>query len=373
MPNDDSILLISDRGDRNRPLANRLSLLRGCQVVALYEDEAVVQTPGAIIVDVDLCSPTNIDRLRQVMARARSEAATVIAVLRDETHVERVQATAIGATVLLPAGQVFCGALDVLAPVIRTVLPPEELRPDENIEQARLDLQTIFAGAASGIEVNPALVANATSSVIAAVAQGGIRRWLDVVWTYDDLTYQHCLLVTGLAAAFAAQLKFCAADQNSVVRGALLHDVGKSKIPLEILNKPDVLSANELIVMRQHVRLGYDLLVDQGGYEPDLLEVVLRHHELLDGSGYPDGLAGSQVTDLVRLVTICDVYAALIERRPYKQPIEPTAAFNILRDMEGKLEGPLIGAFDAVAKKAASGPVGLKRASPPGRSDRVPL
>jgi HD-GYP domain-containing protein (c-di-GMP phosphodiesterase class II) len=75
---------------------------------------------------------------------------------------------------------------------------------------------------------------------------------------------------------------------------------------------------------------------------------------LLDGSGYPDGLVGPQINDLVRLVTICDVYAALIERRRYKQAMEPAAAFKILKEMEGKLEGALVRAFSQVAESAAA-------------------
>ena len=106
--------------------------------------------------------------------------------------------------------------------------------------------------------------------------------------------------------------------------------------------------------MRTHARIGYELLREQGGYEPELLEVVLRHHELLDGSGYPDGLIGSQINDLVRLVTICDIYAALIERRPYRQVMEPAQAFKILQEMEGKLEGALVRAFAQVVVKSAA-------------------
>jgi HD-GYP domain-containing protein (c-di-GMP phosphodiesterase class II) len=81
---------------------------------------------------------------------------------------------------------------------------------------------------------------------------------------------------------------------------------------------------------------------------------VLRHHELLDGSGYPDGLSGSQIGDLVRLITICDIYAALIERRPYKQPMLPPRAFEILQDMGGKLEAALVRAFTHVAESSAA-------------------
>jgi HD-GYP domain-containing protein (c-di-GMP phosphodiesterase class II) len=106
--------------------------------------------------------------------------------------------------------------------------------------------------------------------------------------------------------------------------------------------------------MRTHVTIGYELLREQGNYEPELLDVVLRHHELLDGSGYPDGLSGSQINDLVRLVTICDIYAALIEHRPYRPVTKPAEAFKALQEMEGKLEGALVRAFAQVAEKLTS-------------------
>ena len=108
------------------------------------------------------------------------------------------------------------------------------------------------------------------------------------------------------------------------------------------------------MVMRTHPAMGYELLRAQGDYEPEMLDVVLRHHELLDGSGYPDGLSGSQIGDLVRLITICDIYAALIERRPYKQPMPPSRAFEILQDMGNKLEAPLVRAFTRVAESSAA-------------------
>ena len=83
--------------------------------------------------------------------------------------------------------------------------------------------------------------------------------------------------------------------------------------------------------MRDHARIGYELLSRQGDFEQEQLEVILKHHELLDGSGYPDGLAGSQINDLVRLVTISDIYAALIERRSYKENIHPAEALELFK------------------------------------------
>lgn len=268
---------------------------------------------------------------------------------------------ALGATALLPANASVSDISAVLVPIIRSTLPQAtpamSLTPVQNIEQARLQFGAIFGAAARGEVVSRTSVDDTTASVMTAIADGGIRQWLEVVWMYDDTTYQHCLLVTGLAAEFAASLRFARNDQQHLVRGALLHDLGKAKIPLAILNKPGALTSEEVAVMRAHARIGYELLRGQGGYEPELLEVVLRHHELLDGSGYPDGLVGSQINDLVRLVTICDIYAALIERRPYRQVMEPAQAFKILQEMEGKLEGALVRAFAQVAgKSAAQGP-----------------
>ncbi len=265
---------------------------------------------------------------------------------------------ALGATALLPANASVSDISAVLLPIIRSTLaqatPAIRLKPLQNIERARLQFGAIFGAVARGEVVSRTSIDESTASVITAIADGGIRQWLEVVWTYDDSTYQHCLLVTGLAAEFAASLRFTRNDQECVIRGALLHDLGKAKIPLGILNKPGALTSEEVAIMRTHVAIGYELLRGQDGYEPEVLEAVLWHHELLDGSGYPDGLVGSQIKDLVRLVTICDIYAALIERRPYRQVIEPAQAFKILQEMEGKLEGALVRAFAQVVGKSAT-------------------
>jgi HD-GYP domain-containing protein (c-di-GMP phosphodiesterase class II) len=86
-----------------------------------------------------------------------------------------------------------------------------------------------------------------------------------------------------------------------------------------------------------------------GDYDALTLSVVRSHHEYLDGSGYPDGLRGAQIPDLVRLITICDIFAALIEARPYKAPKAPGDAYAILGSMKAKLDADLVRAFGAVA------------------------
>jgi putative nucleotidyltransferase with HDIG domain len=358
MFNDSAILLISDRPDRSRELARQLDALYGCQMIGLYDQMHPVAAAMAVVTDIGFRDQADIECTRHLLSQVGASGAPIVAILRDNSHHERVQATALGATTVLPNTVSVADISAALGGVTRPhepyIGPTASSSPAQNVEQAFFRFDDMFSAAARGDVINPTGVESATLSVMTAVAEGGIRRWLEIVWLHDDATYQHCLLVTGLAAEFAASLRFGRNDQKHLIRGALLHDIGKAKIPLAILNKPGALSGEELAIVRTHAAIGYEILHGQGDYPPELLEVVLRHHELLDGSGYPDGFAGAQINDLVRLVTICDIYAALIERRSYKQPMEPARAFKTLQDMEGKLEGALVRAFARVAEKSAA-------------------
>jgi putative nucleotidyltransferase with HDIG domain len=353
-----AILLISDRPDDSRVLAKRLDRLCACQMVELDDWEGATGAATAVIADIEFCRPVNLERVRRLFPGLRASALPILGILRNDNHLERVQAAAAGTTYLFPASVSVHTIYSVLAPCVRSMISPTapaSLATQQKIEQARIQFGAIFDAATQGGRIGRSQAENATASVIDAVAEGGIRQWLEVVWTYDDLTYQHCLLVTGLATEFALTLNFSESDCTRLVKAALLHDVGKARIPLGILTKPAALTRDEMDIMHTHVRIGYELLRDQGDYDPEILEVVLRHHEMLDGSGYPDGLVGSQIPDLVRLVTICDVYAALIERRSYKKPLEPKRAFKIIEEMIGKLEGALVRAFALVAELSAAG------------------
>jgi putative nucleotidyltransferase with HDIG domain len=362
MPYIGGILVISDWPPRSRELALQLGKLGACRLIGLDQKTAdSVELPGAVVLDVDFHNSAGIARVRQLLSASRQSATPIVALLHNDNRTERVQAAALGVSTVFPPktshSQICSVVARIVAPAAFTLGKPSSpaaATPSENLEQARLQFSTIFNAAASGEKVERTVVEQATESVTAAINEGGIRQWLDIVWTYDDATYQHCMVVTGLAAAFARGLRFADNDQKHLVRGALLHDVGKAKIPLAILNKPGRLSADELVIVRTHPQAGYDLLREQGQYEPELLEVVLRHHELLDGTGYPDGLSGTNIKDLVRLVTVCDIYGALIEQRPYKPPIEPAQAYKILQDMGEKLEGALVRAFAWVAETSSA-------------------
>jgi putative nucleotidyltransferase with HDIG domain len=162
-------------------------------------------------------------------------------------------------------------------------------------------------------------------------------------------TYQHCLLVTGIAVDFGLNLGLGNADIERLHAAAIFHDIGKAKIPLAVLDKPGRLDDAERALIETHPAAGYDALKGNAGISSEILDAVRHHHEYLDGSGYPDALGAEGISDIVRMLTIADIFAALIEERHYKPTMPRDRAYEILRSMRGKLEMPLVAAFREVA------------------------
>lgn len=141
-----------------------------------------------------------------------------------------------------------------------------------------------------------------------------------------------------------------------------LHDVGKLAIPETIRDKPGALSPEEEIVMRQHCRVGFEVLRQmRDPFVDAAAEVALHHHERWDGSGYPDGLAGNAIPLEARIVSLCDVYAALREERTYHAAMtHETAAYLLLHGTsdgslrEGSFDPDLLAVFAAHAEQFAA-------------------
>ncbi|MCK9530783.1 MAG: HD-GYP domain-containing protein [Gammaproteobacteria bacterium] len=145
----------------------------------------------------------------------------------------------------------------------------------------------------------------------------------------DEYTFMHSVSVAALMVAFACLRGQSEDEMRALAKGALLHDVGKVLVPDTILNKPGKLSAQEMARMRAHVNDGATLLRDRN--LPDIaLDVVTGHHERMDGSGYPEGLAGEAMSQAMRMSAIVDVYDALTSVRVYKDAWEPSFALKKL-------------------------------------------
>jgi putative nucleotidyltransferase with HDIG domain len=201
----------------------------------------------------------------------------------------------------------------------------------------------------SGQQVDIEGAKNAAREIADSVAEDGFSSWLDTVRRHHEGTYQHCLLVTGTAVAFGLNLGLAKMDIERLYSAAMFHDIGKAKIPIAVLDKPGRLDAQERAVIETHPAAGYEALKGTRGVSPEILDAIRHHHEYLDGSGYPDALCAANISDIVRILTISDIFAALIEDRRYRPSMPRAQAYEILCSMRGKLESPLVTAFKEVA------------------------
>lgn len=144
----------------------------------------------------------------------------------------------------------------------------------------------------------------------------------------DDYTYMHSVAVCALMIALGKQMGLSDADLKEAGMAGLLHDVGKMMIPDRVLNKPGKLTDEEFEIMKSHPLSGWEVLRLSEGVNPVALDVVLHHHERIDGKGYPEMISGDELTLFARMATVCDVYDALTSNRCYKNAWDPAEALR---------------------------------------------
>lgn len=153
--------------------------------------------------------------------------------------------------------------------------------------------------------------------------------------THDDYTYMHSVAVCALMVALARQLGADEQETRLAGLGGLLHDMGKAAMPLDVLNKPGRLTDDEFRVIKTHPERGFELLREGGSAPVAVLDVCLHHHEKMDGSGYPRGLAGDEISKMARMGAVCDVYDAITSNRPYKAGWDPAEAIRKMAEWRG--------------------------------------
>jgi putative nucleotidyltransferase with HDIG domain len=159
------------------------------------------------------------------------------------------------------------------------------------------------------------------------------------VW--DGQTRQHSDTVVELARTTGARMGLDRVEMLELELAALLHDVGKLRVPREILRKPGPLSGSEERLMRNHPAWGAELVSGVPGLQAVAL-IVRHHHERVDGGGYPSRLSGVRIPVASRIMAVCDAYGAMTEVRPYRNPREPQEALAELRDLSGNQFDPAV-------------------------------
>lgn len=224
---------------------------------------------------------------------------------------------------------------DALADLLSSVQQLHEMHgiqqaiPQAQLEQAVNQIHSFF----ESIELGQAVDFNDVRETINGLVDQFLSnahlaiKLLDLD-SHDRYTYRHSINA-GLLYLLVARNWLDYAELCGVVFGAVLHDLGKARINVDIINKPGPLNDSEWQVMRQHPVWSSELLIDSGANQA-AISVARSHHERMDGQGYPDGLAQQHIDRYARLAAVCDVYDALTTKRSYKRKMDFAYAIDVL-------------------------------------------
>jgi HD-GYP domain-containing protein (c-di-GMP phosphodiesterase class II) len=341
------ITLINETGQASDDLARNLS---GMARLTIEKFEVAISAPlnELTLIDINLSNLDRLLSLKKWLSRKNRDAKAIF--ITDElSRAQEIQIYAVGGNGLVSRQVDAARLLRIFADYPKMHLDDASIslmQKSQGLVVATDGLQNIFASASSGGIVDAAAIYAAGDTVISEISSQGLSRWIATVRMHHRQTYQHCLLVMSFAIAFGQKVGFGCNDIQRLSFAGMVHDIGKARIPLSILEKPSALDADEIEIMKMHPQHGFDLLLADSSFPAEMLDMVLHHHEYLDGSGYPNRLKGREISDLVRIITISDIFAALVEHRTYKSPLSGRNAYQALLDMNQKLDRDLVREFE---------------------------
>lgn len=242
----------------------------------------------------------------------------------------------------------MAGALESPVPGAVVAAPPardmaSELSRAESIcARGRKRVADLFSQARLGRAIEVAQCEDLVDDIAQSVARhAGALQSLVRMKSKDDYTFMHSLGVCTMMIALGRQMGLDEQTCRQAGLGGLLHDVGKARTPVDILNKAGPLSQEEFAIVKAHPLDGYNMLESIGvTVGMPALDVILHHHEHVDGGGYPHDLKLPELSLLARMGAICDVYDALTSERPYKTAWDPAESLARMASWRGKLDRP---------------------------------
>ena len=223
-----------------------------------------------------------------------------------------------------------------------------EVSIEEEIPRARDALRAtselldrIYADVASGRELSVEHVEKVVRPLVASVLRSADAfLFLEGMRRHDDYLYSHAIACGALAAAFGRHLGLPEGTLSSLATAGLLMDIGKTRLPPELLRSARPLSPSEMELVRSHVAQGVHIVTASGVDDPDVLDVLRTHHERYDGSGYPDRLLDDTIPIAGRMLAIIDSYDAMCSARPYQAPVSRHKALQNIYRARGSLYQP---------------------------------
>ena len=186
-------------------------------------------------------------------------------------------------------------------------------------------------------------LADATNSITnnlmdAIVSNDAIAIDINELKTSDEYTFKHSVDVATISMVLAKQQGLSKKEIYEIGVTGLLHDVGKTKVPLEILNKPGRLNDEEFDVMKQHSVFGYHMVKNRNEFSDAICLGVLQHHEKINNAGYPLGVGGDKISPYAKILSVADIYDALVTERPYKKAFSQRDAVEMIMSMTSELD-----------------------------------
>lgn len=200
----------------------------------------------------------------------------------------------------------------------------------KNYRQVILSVKEIIGDLSTGCKVDYQRIVDISKMVLGGLNENNYMiRCLSDLKATDEYTYTHCVNVAFYSMLIAKWLDLPEFMIQETVQAGLMHDLGKVKIPDEILNKKGKLTEEEFEVIKKHSIYGYDLIKGVREFSESTKIAVLLHHERSDGSGYPYGISGDAIEQYARIISVADVFDAMTQDRVYKKKVTPFETFQM--------------------------------------------
>ena len=295
--------------------------------------------PLAVLVSEELPTSSGYDFVFMLRLDAKLAAVPVVVLVAKNDRPTRNAVAQCGADKLLVDPFTRCALVTTVSELVNRAIESEWKKLLPLQRQALTKTLELFNGISNVIEKGKPIpyrsVSEACKPLVDAVASDDFKGVLQGVRDHDNYSYAHSVRVATYLALFGATLGLSKDEQIVLATGGLLHDVGKMSIPHEILNKPGRLDEAELATMKGHVTASVAYLQGCHDLPKGIITIAAQHHEKLDGSGYPYGLAGKDLNRLARIASIVDVFSALTDRRVYKPSMEAETALNLMVEQMG--------------------------------------